>query len=114
MPIRLALVAQLLLHFSVSSTDSPQYAPRFMKHALVTGAAGFIGSHVVDSLLTDGWRVTAIDNFDSFYATATKEQNVAVHLQHPAYTLLRADIRDQAALRPISQRYDVIVHLAAR
>ena len=85
-----------------------------MKHALVTGAAGFIGSHVVDSLLRDGWRVTGVDNFDGFYALAAKERNVAEHLTHPAYTLLRIDIRDGAGLQAAAQRYDAIVHLAAR
>lgn len=85
-----------------------------MKHALVTGGAGFIGSHLVDSLLADGWRVTAIDNFDSFYARTLKEQNVAAHRSHPAYTLLEADIRDWPALDRVRENYDVIVHLAAR
>jgi UDP-glucuronate 4-epimerase len=37
-----------------------------MKHALVTGGAGFIGSHLFDRLLAEGWRVTAVDNFDPF------------------------------------------------
>ena len=47
-----------------------------MKHALVTGGAGFIGSHLVDSLLADGWRVTVIDNFHPFYDPSIKEANV--------------------------------------
>jgi UDP-glucuronate 4-epimerase len=85
-----------------------------MKHALVTGGAGFIASHLVDSLLADGWRVTAIDNFDSFYARSLKEQNVAAHRVHPAYTLVEADIRDWEALDRLREHYDVIVHLAAR
>ena len=40
------------------------------RSALVTGAAGFIGSHLVDRLLRDGWEVTGVDNFDDFYAAA--------------------------------------------
>ena len=85
-----------------------------MKHALVTGGAGFIGSHLIDSLLADGWRVTAIDNFDTFYSPAAKERNIASHLNHPQYTLFRIDIRDAVALQAATERYDAIVHLAAR
>jgi UDP-glucuronate 4-epimerase len=85
-----------------------------MRHALVTGGAGFIASHLVDSLLTEGWRVTAIDNFDTFYARRLKEQNVAAHRAHPAYTLVETDIRDWEALDRLREHYDVIVHLAAR
>jgi UDP-glucuronate 4-epimerase len=85
-----------------------------MKHALVTGGAGFIGSHLVDSLLATGWRVTAIDNFDAFYARSLKEQNVAAQRMHPAYTLAETDIRDWQELERLPGHYDVIVHLAAR
>ena len=86
-----------------------------MKHALVTGGAGFIGSHLVESLLADGWRVTALDNFDPFYARSLKQQNIAAHHESPAYTLVEADIRDWKALESrLPERYDVVVHLAAR
>jgi UDP-glucuronate 4-epimerase len=86
-----------------------------MKHALVTGGAGFIGSHLADSLLAAGWRVTVFDNFDPFYDPATKEANVAGHLARPDYTLVRGDLRDAGALLALAgQAYDVIVHLAAR
>jgi UDP-glucuronate 4-epimerase len=85
-----------------------------MKHVLVTGAAGFIGSHLVDALLADGWRVTAVDSFDPFYAPSIKEQNVAGHLTHPNYALYRCDIRDTVALEGIATCFDAIVHLAAR
>lgn len=86
-----------------------------MKHALVTGGAGFIGSHLVDQLLGDGWRVTVVDNFDTFYPRSLKEQNVATSATHPAYTLVEADIRDSDALESrLPEDYDVIVHLAAR
>jgi UDP-glucuronate 4-epimerase len=86
-----------------------------VKHALVTGAAGFIGSHLVDALLADGWQITALDNFDPFYDTTIKEGNVASHLRHAQYALVRADLRDRAALeRMLPGGYDVIVHLAAK
>ena len=85
-----------------------------MRHALVTGGAGFIGSHLVDRLLRDGWRVTALDNFDPFYDRATKERNIAAHRTHPAYSLVEADICDEQALSRLTDEYDAIVHLAAR
>ena len=84
-------------------------------HTLVTGAAGFIGSHLVDSLLRDGHRVTALDNFDPFYAEDLKQRNIAAHLSHPLYTLIRGDIRDLKDVdRRLEGSYDAIVHLAAR
>lgn len=84
-----------------------------LPHALVTGAAGFIGSHLVDALLAKGWRVTALDNFDPFYDASFKEANIRAHLPHPEYRLIRADLRDLTALE-LSSDYQVIVHLAAK
>lgn len=86
-----------------------------MRHALVTGGAGFIGSHLVDRLLAEGWRVTVIDNFDPFYDPAIKEANIKPHSENPNYRLVRADIRDLETLRlELREDYDVIVHLAAK
>jgi UDP-glucuronate 4-epimerase len=86
-----------------------------MKRALITGGAGFIGSHVVDLLLGEGWEVTVVDNFDPFYDPQIKRQNIAPHLSYPNYRLVEVDIRDLEALRKhLSGEYDVIVHLAAK
>jgi UDP-glucuronate 4-epimerase len=86
-----------------------------MPHAIVTGGAGFIGSHVVSRLLADGWCVTAIDNFDPFYSESIKKRNIGFHLTRPGYRLIRADIRQRDEFRyAIPEPVDVIVHLAAK
>lgn len=85
------------------------------KHALVTGGAGFIGSHLADSLIADGWKVTVVDNFDPFYAPDVKMRNIANHSGNPRHRLVVCDIRDAAALRALpSCDYGVVVHLAAK
>jgi UDP-glucuronate 4-epimerase len=86
-----------------------------MNNILVTGGAGFIGSHLVDRLLAEGRRVTALDNFDPFYARTVKERNIAAHRAHPNYRLVEADIRDLDAMRAaVPEGCTAIVHLAAR
>ena len=83
---------------------------------LVTGAAGFIGSHVCDRLLEDGHRVWGIDNFDSFYAESIKRANIAPALEHPLMRLIEGDIRDTVLLDGLFGQvpFDAVVHLAAR
>ena len=53
--------------------------------ALVTGAAGFIGSHLSERLLRDGWTVTGVDNFDGFYDPRVKRANIAGCLSNPNF-----------------------------
>lgn len=83
---------------------------------LVTGGAGFIGSHVVEALLRRGDRTTAIDNFDDAYDPAVKIRNLAGVASHPRFSLFDGDIRDDVALaRVLAQGpFDGIIHLAAR
>jgi UDP-glucuronate 4-epimerase len=82
---------------------------------LVTGGAGFIGSHLVDSLLADGFEVTILDNFDCFYDRELKEQNIQAHRRHARWRLVEGDIRDLGGLEgELDDRYDAIVHLAAK
>jgi UDP-glucuronate 4-epimerase len=77
---------------------------------LVTGGAGFIGSHVVERLLARGDRVTVLDDFNDFYAPAIKHANVAGFRDR--VTLLAADIRQTDLLK--GRSFDAIIHLAAR
>lgn len=86
-----------------------------MQTALVTGAAGFIGSHLSERLLASGWRVVGLDNFDTFYDPAVKRRNLATCLGNPNFSLIEGDIRDVAAVnRAFADGIDVVVHLAAR
>lgn len=86
-----------------------------MRRALVTGGAGFIGSHLVERLLAEGWRVTVVDNFDPFYRPAVKRANLAGCQRHANFRLVEADLRELGALRErLTGDYEVIVHLAAK
>lgn len=83
---------------------------------LVTGGAGFIGSHVIDALLARGDRVVCVDNFDSFYDPAIKRGNLRAASRHPNFRLIEADIRDRGTMEATcdAHRVDRIFHAAAR
>jgi UDP-glucuronate 4-epimerase len=82
---------------------------------LVTGGAGFIGSHLIERLLKNGKRIVCLDNFDPFYDPAIKRGNVEPLLSHAAFTLVEGDIRDSEKLSEIfvADAIDAVVHLAA-
>jgi UDP-glucuronate 4-epimerase len=89
------------------------------KHILVTGGAGFIGSHLTRRLLSRGDRVTVLDDFNDFYDPARKRRNVAPFLERPDpgdYRLVEGDIRDEALVDQLfaQGKFDGVVHLAAR
>jgi UDP-glucuronate 4-epimerase len=85
-------------------------------NSLVTGGAGFIGSHLVERLLRDGADVTIVDNFDPFYPEAIKRSNLAWALDQPRCRLVELDIRDADGVDRLIQtaKFDVIAHIAAR
>lgn len=83
-----------------------------MVHCLVTGAAGFIGSHLAERLLSHGHRVTGVDAMVPYYPREQKERNLAGSLGHPSFTFLERDLRT-APLDPIFDGVDVVFHLAA-
>lgn len=85
-----------------------------MQHTvLVTGAAGFIASHLIPRLLDQGHRVVGIDNFDPFYPKPVKERNLAALIPHAAFHFAEADIRIPSQLAALPD-FDTVVHLAAK
>lgn len=83
---------------------------------LITGAAGFIGSHLAERLLARGDQVVGLDNFDPFYPREAKERNLSGPKAHAAFTFVEADLRDAGTLAKLVERHSPqrIVHLAAK
>ena len=78
---------------------------------LLTGAAGFIGSHFAEALLARGYSVTGVDNFDPFYAREVKERNIEGISKHKSFEFVEADVaRDPLPLDGM----EAIIHLAAK
>jgi UDP-glucuronate 4-epimerase len=83
---------------------------------LVTGAAGFIGSHVCEHLIKSGNSVIGLDNFDSFYPRKLKEINLKTLTQDDQFKFYEVDIRDGSQLNNIisSNQIEKVIHLAAK
>lgn len=80
---------------------------------MVTGAAGFIGGHLVEALAANGWIVTGLDNFDTFYDPAVKRATVAGFPE--SIRMIEADVRDPVRLAEIFEegKFTTVIHLAA-
>jgi UDP-glucuronate 4-epimerase len=86
-----------------------------MSRILVTGAAGFIGSHLCEALVGRGDEVVGLDNLDQFYDPAIKRRNLAALSGNEAFEFVQGDIRDRALVeRLLAGGIEVVVHLAAR
>lgn len=83
-----------------------------MAHVVVTGAAGFVGSHLSERLLAEGNTVLGIDAFVPYYPRPIKERNLAGLLANPAFTFVEADLRT-GDLAPLLAGADTIFHTAA-
>src|SRR5215208_1985425 len=83
------------------------------RRALVTGCAGFIGSHLSEKLLSDGYEVVGIDCFTDYYAREIKESNIARLTDEPSFTLLEMDLSSDP-VEGILEGIDEVYHLAAQ
>src|SRR5262245_37484236 len=83
------------------------------ERALVTGVAGFIGSHLAEALLARGASVVGVDSFTDFYDPALKEANLASFAAHPRFTLVRGDL-NTIDLGAVTREVDVVYHQAAQ
>jgi UDP-glucuronate 4-epimerase len=86
------------------------------KRILLTGGAGFIGSHVAEALIRSGAKLSIVDNLDNFYPLSRKRLNLQEIRDTGDFELVEVDIRDMDALRKIAERVqpEIIIHLAAR
>ena len=86
----------------------PDPTPDRERHCLVTGGAGFVGSHLVDALLARGCHVTAVDNLSTGHA-----HNLEAAMRHPRFRFVELDVADRALMAPLVARCDALYHLAS-
>lgn len=87
--------------------------PARRRRAIVTGAAGFIGSHLCERLVAEGWQVVGIDDFSDYYPRADKEANLSGLREEPRFALVEADLGADG-WQPALGRGDTVFHLAAQ
>src|SRR5262245_22580969 len=87
-----------------------------MQRILLTGGAGFIGSHLAERLLAAGHQLFIVDDLNDFYALEAKQRNLQEVKERGSFAFEQADVCDQEKLRRIFEQYrpEVVVHLAAR
>ncbi len=85
-----------------------------MIKVLVTGSAGFIGSHLCETLLEHGYSVIGIDNFDTFYKKEYKLHNLKVNQGHENFTFYEADLKRKKMIEPAFEGVGVVIHLAGK
>ncbi|MEO6455685.1 MAG: GDP-mannose 4,6-dehydratase [Ginsengibacter sp.] len=83
-----------------------------MKNVLITGCAGFIGSTLAEVLLSEGYKVTGIDNFDNFYSKQIKKSNLQNFINNKLFNFYEINICD--GLHIIKEEIDIVIHLAAK
>lgn len=85
-------------------------------HILVSGGAGFIGAHLCRRLVTEGYVVSAVDNFDPYYDRSIKEEGIADLRTHDRFHFYEQDVNNTGFLRSVldGQSLDAVVHLAAK
>jgi UDP-glucose 4-epimerase len=83
------------------------------KSVLITGAAGFIGSHLAERCLGLGWRVTAVDSFTDYYSDALKRRNIETVVEHPGCTVIEGDLLG-LDLAPMLDDVTIVFHLAGQ
>lgn len=100
----------------VPQSKTDQTLNKYTLKILLTGVAGFIGSHVAEKLLTLGHEIVGVDNFDAFYSRRFKEFNMRQFKDSESFTLYEIDIRDKVQLNVIfqKQKIDAVIHLAAK
>lgn len=83
---------------------------------LLTGVAGFIGSHLAERLIADGHTIVGVDNFDSFYSRSFKNENLKLLKASSSFSFYEADIRNNLMIQDVflKNKIDLVVHLAAK